>query len=114
MQTPPQAAQPPPVVTLDAAGITALANELVKRAPNPHERAALAIAGVPGSGKSTLASAISDALNQARPGSALLFAMDGYHMTNDKLQRLGLHNRKGAVQTFEAQQYFKKLAQLRT
>jgi len=113
MQPPPQAAQPPPVVTLDQAGVTSLANELVKRGPNPQQRAALAIAGVPGSGKSTLANAVAAAINQHKPGSALTFAMDGYHMTNEKLERLGRRDRKGAVHTFEAQQYFKRLAELR-
>ncbi|MEO0477059.1 MAG: nucleoside/nucleotide kinase family protein, partial [Planctomycetota bacterium] len=83
------------------------------RRPGPKQRAVLAIAGVPGSGKSTLAKSLLDTLNAAQSGVAVGLPMDAYHMTNDKLEALGLRNRKGAVQTFEAQQYFKHLAQAR-
>jgi pantothenate kinase len=104
--------QPPPVITLDRSGIAELARRLV-RAGRPNRRAVLAIAGVPGSGKSTLAHAVCDTLNAADPGCCVALPMDAYHMTNEKLDRLGLRDRKGAVQTFEAQQYFKHLAQVR-
>jgi len=110
------ASTPPPIVTLDAHGIAQLAKALVERDtpanPATHRRM-LAIAGIPGSGKSTLAHALTDTLNRARPGSALLLAMDGFHMTNDKLDRLKLRHRKGAPQTFEAQRYIKLLTELR-
>ena len=104
---------PPPVITLDDAGVLQLAQALIKRRPQGSRRGILAIAGVPGSGKSTLAKAVIDRLNVAQPGVAVGLPMDAYHMTNDKLERLGLRNRKGAVQTFEAQHYFKHLAQAR-
>lgn len=107
---------PPPIVTLDPRGIAQLAKALVEQDgpanPDTHRRI-LAIAGIPGSGKSTLAHALTDTLNRARPGSALLLAMDGFHMTNDKLDRLHLRERKGAPQTFEAQRYIKLLTELR-
>lgn len=90
-----------------------LAQELIQRRPGGGRRGILAIAGVPGSGKSTLAKAVLDALNDAQPAVAVGLPMDAYHMTNDKLVALGLRNRKGSVQTFEAQHYFKHLAQVR-
>ena len=90
-----------------------MARELIQRRTPPQRRSILAIAGVPGSGKSTLAKAVIDAINAAQPGIAVGLPMDAYHMTNAKLERLGLRKRKGAPQTFEAQQYFKHLAQVR-
>ncbi|MGB0768485.1 MAG: nucleoside/nucleotide kinase family protein [Phycisphaeraceae bacterium] len=103
----------PPIITLDDAGLGAIARQLIERKPPPSNRAVLAIAGVPGSGKSTLADRLVALLNRAAPGSAVLLAMDAYHMTNAKLARLGLTKRKGAAHTFEAQHYFKHLAKLR-
>lgn len=105
--------KPPPVITLDEPGITQLARTLIERKAPPKQRGVLAIAGVPGSGKSTLANALINTLNSAQLGIAVGLPMDAYHMTNAKLVRLGLRNRKGAPQTFEAQQYFKQLAQAR-
>lgn len=104
---------PPPVITLDDAGITRLARLLIERRTSPQQRGILAIAGVPGSGKSTLAKALLNSLNAAKPGIAVGLPMDAYHMTNAKLEKLGLRKRKGSPQTFEAQQYFKHLAQVR-
>lgn len=104
---------PAPVITLDDEGVGRLARMLVDR-PRPSGcRGVLAIAGVPGSGKSTLAQALLDSLNAAQAGVAVGLPMDAYHMTNAKLETLGLRQRKGAVQTFEAQQYFKHLALVR-
>lgn len=105
--------KPPPVITLDDAGVARLAKDLVDRRPGPRQRGVLAIAGVPGSGKSTLAKALLATLNAVQTGVAVGLPMDAYHMTNAKLEALGLRERKGAVQTFEAQQYFKHLAQAR-
>lgn len=110
---PNQPPMPPPVITLDQAGITHLARELIQRARKPQQRGVLAIAGVPGSGKSTLAKALIDTLNQAQRGLAVGLPMDAYHMTNDKLDHLGLRKRKGSPQTFESQHYFKHLSQVR-
>jgi len=113
MQPTAQAKPPPPVITLDSKGIAGLARDFMQLHTPPARRAVLAIAGIPGSGKSTLAHAITDAINHAIPNSAILLPMDGFHMSNTKLAELGLTNRKGAPQTFEAQRYFKLLTQLR-
>ena len=110
---PTEPVKPPSAITLDDTGVTRLARELVDRRPSRQQRGVLAIAGVPGSGKSTLAKALLQTLNTAQPGIAVGLPMDAYHMTNARLETLGLSDRKGAVQTFEAQQYFKHLAQAR-
>lgn len=65
-------------------------------------RRVLAIAGPPGSGKSTLAARVTEILNERHPASAALVPMDGFHLDNAQLDRLGMRAIKGAPQTFDA------------
>ncbi|WDR02617.1 nucleoside/nucleotide kinase family protein [Devosia algicola] len=44
-------------------------------------------------------------LNAARPGSAALVPMDGFHMRHAKLENLGLVDFKGAPHTFEGAEF---------
>lgn len=64
-------------------------------------RALLGIVGPPGAGKSTLAAAVVDALE----GQAVLVPMDGFHLADSELRRLGRLGRKGAPDTFDAAGY---------
>ena len=57
----------------------------------------LGLVGPPGAGKSTLASA----LQAAWPGTSQVVPMDGFHLANVELQRLGRAGRKGAPDTFD-------------
>jgi pantothenate kinase len=69
----------------------------------------LGIAGPPGSGKSTLA-----ALVRARLGEAVCaVGMDGFHLAQAELERLGRAERKGAPDTFDAAGYVALLRRLR-
>jgi pantothenate kinase len=77
---------------------------------NDGGRKLLGLVGPPGSGKSTLA----DALLAAFPGAAQVVPMDGYHLANVELQRLGRAQRKGAPDTFDSAGYVALLARLRT
>lgn len=61
------------------------------------ERVLVAVAGAPGSGKSTLTQALVDRLSDAA-----LVPMDGFHLDDSVLERRGLRQRKGAVETFDA------------
>ena len=61
-------------------------------------RFVVAIAGPPGSGKSTLSDHLAKCLGQ----SAKVLPMDGFHLDNDRLQEMGLLQRKGAPETFNA------------
>ena len=70
----------------------------------------LGIAGAPGSGKSTLAHAVVDELG---PEVACLVPMDGFHLAQAELERLGRAHRKGASDTFDALGYAALLARLR-
>ncbi|HEY8454353.1 MAG TPA: nucleoside/nucleotide kinase family protein [Actinopolymorphaceae bacterium] len=91
--------------------------QLVDRAQalaDRHERALLGIAGPPGAGKSTLATALVTALT-ARQGekTACYVPMDGFHLANCELERLGRRDRKGALDTFDAAGYVALLGRLR-
>ncbi|MFF3458758.1 nucleoside/nucleotide kinase family protein [Streptomyces sp. NPDC002730] len=72
-------------------------------------RVVLGIAGPPGAGKSTLAAHLVDSLD----GLAVLVPMDGFHLAQAELRRLGRAGRKGAPDTFDAAGYAALLARLR-
>ena len=62
------------------------------------ERRILGIVGPPGAGKSTLAAT----LLAAHGAAVQVVPMDGFHLANSELERLGRHQRKGAPDTFDA------------
>lgn len=72
-------------------------------------RVVLGLVGAPGAGKSTLATA----LQAAFPDASVVLPMDGYHLANSELQRLGRAGRKGAPDTFDAAGYVALLQRLR-
>lgn len=87
-------------------------NTLVDRAARlarNRGRTIIGICGAPGSGKSTLASAISDALGER----AIVVGMDGFHLAQAELERLGRAERKGAPDTFDADGYVHLIRRLR-
>ncbi|MGO4462410.1 nucleoside/nucleotide kinase family protein [Streptomyces sp. M-16] len=73
-------------------------------------RRILGIAGPPGAGKSTLAARLARALG---PERAVVVPMDGYHLAQAELVRLGRADRKGAPDTFDAAGYRALLGRLR-
>jgi pantothenate kinase len=73
------------------------------------DRRILGITGAPGAGKSTVARRLVDGLGDA----AVLVAMDGYHLAQAELERLGRAERKGAPDTFDAAGYVALLRRLR-
>jgi pantothenate kinase len=72
-------------------------------------RRLLGLTGPPGAGKSTLAQRLADAL----PGQVVVVPMDGFHLANEELARLGRAGRKGAPDTFDAAGYVALLRRLR-
>jgi pantothenate kinase len=73
----------------------------VLAAPRKGRRRLVAVAGPPASGKSTVASILADKLS-ASGCPAQVIPMDGFHLDNGILTRLGLLERKGAPETFDA------------
>lgn len=82
---------------LTLAGLAADAWSLMEDTP----RAVLGLAGPPGAGKSTLARALVAHLGE---GAAYL-PLDGFHLSNAQLERLGLTARKGSEPSFDVWGY---------
>ncbi|MEU6524431.1 nucleoside/nucleotide kinase family protein [Streptomyces sp. NPDC046924] len=76
-------------------------------------RAVLGIAGSPGSGKSTLAGHLVRELNGTGEPWVAHVPMDGFHLADAELDRLGRRDRKGAPDTFDAAGYAELLRRLR-
>jgi pantothenate kinase len=91
-------------------------DDLLTRAralPRGGRRAILGIAGSPGAGKSTLAEALVRELNGTGGTWAAHVPMDGFHLADAELDRLGRRDRKGAPDTFDAAGYAALLRRLR-
>lgn len=83
--------------------------------PGPGGRFLLGIAGAPGAGKSTLAVRLVSALRERLgPDAAAYVPMDGFHLSNAQLDRLGLASRKGSAPSFDVWGYLALLRRLRT
>ncbi|MFD7874481.1 nucleoside/nucleotide kinase family protein [Streptomyces sp. NPDC059766] len=90
--------------------------DLLRRAAalvRPGWRAILGIAGSPGAGKSTLAAWLVRELNGDGPAWVAQVPMDGFHLADAELDRLGRRDRKGAPDTFDAAGYAALLRRLR-
>jgi len=72
-------------------------------------RRVLGIAGAPGAGKSTLAAQVAATLG----GACVVVPMDGFHLAQSELERIGRADRKGAPDTFDADGYVALLRRLR-
>jgi pantothenate kinase len=71
-------------------------------------RVVLGITGPPGAGKSTLAASVAAAFDDA-----VLVPMDGFHLADVELARLGRLGRKGAIDTFDVYGYLALLQRVR-
>ena len=83
--------------------------ELTRGLVRPDRRTFLGVTGAPGAGKSTLAEALVAALGD----DAVLVGMDGFHLRDDELARLGRFERKGAIDTFDVAGFAHLLQRLR-
>ena len=72
-------------------------------------RQILGLVGAPGSGKSTVATLIAEAFGP----QVQVVEMDAFHLSDELLTRLGLRDRKGAVDTFDAAGYVELLRRIR-
>lgn len=77
-------------------------------------RVLIGIAGSPGAGKSTLALALVESLVARGKVEAAYLPMDGFHLANATLDRLGRRHRKGAIDTFDGWGFVALLERLRS
>lgn len=76
------------------------AEKLISASPS---RVLLGITGAPAAGKSTAAVAVVErTVARWGAGAAAYVPMDGFHLANRQLDRLGLRGRKGAPETFDS------------
>jgi len=69
-------------------------------------RAILGVAGSPGAGKSTLVDALLAGIRAAKGDDWVAHVpMDGFHLADAQLDRIGARGRKGAPETFDAAGY---------
>lgn len=105
----------PPADAAEAVAGPVVRADLLERArrlvddPDHEGRAILGITGPPGAGKSTLAAALAAALG---PDRAVVVGMDGFHLANTVLEERRSHERKGAIDTFDAAGYADLIARL--
>jgi pantothenate kinase len=103
---------------VDQAALASLA-ERAAGLVRPGRRALLGVTGAPGAGKTTLAQALVDALAGSPPPGCAAgewvahVPMDGFHLADVELRRLGRADRKGAEDTFDAAGYAALLHRLR-
>lgn len=83
---------------------------LLKRWACGGERVILGLVAPPGAGKSTFAKAI----HAAFPLQSQIVPMDGFHLANVELARLGRAGRKGAADTFDAGGFLNLLQRIRS
>jgi len=80
----------------------------------PHRRTILGIAGPPGVGKTTLVQRLLTEIGRSLGQDAVAHVpMDGFHLADAQLRRLGLADRKGAPETFDPAGYTWLLRRIR-
>lgn len=90
--------------------LSSLCLDRVHRLLASGQRKILGLVAPPGAGKSTLA----QALVAAFPNDTLIVPMDGFHLANVQLARLGRAGRKGAPDTFDSAGFVNLLGRIKT
>jgi len=86
-------------------------------ASHGRQRTIIGLTGSPGSGKTTIAKQLVEEINAQHGADSERYAahlpMDGFHLANDTLHTLGIHHRKGAIDTFDGWGYLALLKRVK-
>jgi pantothenate kinase len=89
-------------------------DEIEQRLRGDDKRFLLGITGCPAAGKSTFAGRLEQAINQRFASDiAIVVPMDGFHLSNERLEELGLLPLKGIPETFDAESFTNLLRQIK-
>jgi pantothenate kinase len=94
-----------PEALTDREALAKVAADVAERLDRSSTRLVVGITGPPGTGKSTFAARLQRAVGSA----AAFLPMDGFHLSNRHLDRLGRRDRKGAPDTFDVGGYLAML-----
>ena len=87
-----------------------MANPRVEALLARERRVILGVTGPPGAGKTRLAELVA----MSSFDDAVQLPMDGFHLADAELERLGRRDRKGAIDTFDAYGYLAVLQRIRS
>lgn len=93
--------------------MAALTDDVARLLDARSGRVVVGLTGPPGVGKSTAAALLVDEFNSTQRDFAALLPMDGFHLSNAQLARLGRKGRKGAPDTFDAAGFLVSLTRVR-
>ena len=98
-------------MSIDLHSLDQALNRAKELAADSDKRIIIGIIGKPGAGKSTLSSHLMKNLPKE---TTALVPMDGYHLSNLQLKKLGRADRKGAPDTFDATGFVNLLKRIST
>ena len=98
-------------MSIDLHSLDQALNRAKELSANSDKRIIIGIIGKPGAGKSTLSSHLMKNLPKE---TTALVPMDGYHLSNLQLKKLGRADRKGAPDTFDATGFVNLLKRIST
>ena len=87
-----------------------LVDHIIRRSEGS-QRFIIAVAGPPGAGKSTLSKQLVQML-KTRSIQSCIISMDGFHLENSTLKRLGLFDKKGSPTTFDVPAFIQVMKRL--
>ena len=87
-----------------------LVEEIASLLQGSKPRTMIGIVGKPGAGKSTV---VTEIQKQFSTEEVAIIPMDGYHLSNEELIRLGRRERKGAPDTFDVEGFISLITRVR-